>query len=697
MRRTVAALGCCLVLTTWPAGAASAAAVTTPAADSLDLFRLADVFQLEWVSEPQVSPDGRQVVFVRNSYDIMKDRTRTSLWIVNADGSALRALTTGDADYDSPRWSPDGRRLLYVSNAGGSSQIWVRWMDTGQEAELTHLTQSPRGISWSPDGRWIAFVAFVPHADEPMITMPAKPQGADWGPAWRVIDKLHYRQDEVGYLKDGYTHVFIVPAAGGAARQVTDGAFNDGGPEWSPDGKALLFSSNRHDDWQYEPNNSEVYEVGLQDGAVHALTDRKGPDHDPAVSPDGRLIAYLGYDDQYKGYQVTHLYVMNRDGSGKRLVTGGFDRDVESPMWSRDGRTLFIQYDDQGDTKIGLVDLANGAVRKLADHVGGLSIGRPYSGGSYSATPTGTYAFTQSLPDHPADLAVGAVAGGAAARRLTDLNAGLLDHKTLGAVEEFHYKSSFDGRDIQGWIMKPPGFQAGHQYPLLLEIHGGPFANYGDRFAAEDQLYVAAGYVVVYVNPRGSTSYGEQFGNLIDRDYPDHDYDDLMSGVDDVVSRGYIAKDRLFVTGGSGGGVLTAWIVGHTGRFRAAVVQKPVINWYSFVLDADEIPFFYKYWFSGFPWDNLDAYMKRSPISFVGHVTTPTMLISGMEDYRTPGEEAEQFYAGLKLRKIPTMLVRVPDSGHEISLKPSNLVEKVAYVLAWFHRYGGEPGAAEGQ
>ena len=277
--------------------------------------------------------------------------------------------------------------------------------------------------------------------------------------------------------------------------------------------------------------------------------------------------------------------------------------------------------------------------------------------------------------------------GGDASVRLTRLNEGLFSHKTLGAVQELRYKSSFDGRGIEGWIITPPGFDASKKYPLLLEIHGGPYADYGDRWTAELQLYAQAGYVVLYTNPRGSTSYGESFGNAINHDYPNHDYDDLMSGVDAVIAKGWVSPDSLFVTGGSGGGVLTAWIVGHTHRFRAAVVQKPVINWYSWVLTADLSEYALTYWFTGAPWEQMEHYMKYSPISYVGNVTTPTMLITGEVDYRTPSEEAEQFYAALKLRKVPAALVRVPNASHEIAAVPSHMMAKVAYVLGWLDKW----------
>jgi acylaminoacyl-peptidase len=297
----------------------------------------------------------------------------------------------------------------------------------------------------------------------------------------------------------------------------------------------------------------------------------------------------------------------------------------------------------------------------------------------------GRLAYTRAAPDAPAALATGTSSHDIAT--LTGLSDGLLRERALGAVEDIGWNSAADGRAIQGWLIKPPGFDPTRKYPLLLEIHGGPFASYGPSFAAELQLYAAAGYLVLYLNPRGSTGYGEEFADLIHLAYPGRDYDDLMSGVDTVIGRGYVDAGRLFVTGGSGGGVLTAWIVGHTNRFRAAVVVKPVINWTSFVLTADMTSYFYRYWFDGFPWDNVEAYWKRSPLAYVGSVQTPTMLMTGEVDYRTPSSEAEQFYEALKLRKIDTALVRVPNASHDISARPSLLIDKVAYVLAWFRAH----------
>ena len=679
----------CVTLMACMAGRLSAQPAGSQATPS-DRFVLEDVFQLEWASDPRISPDGERVVYVRNSFDIMTDRRVSDLWIIDVDGTGHRALTSSPGREGSPRWSPGGDRLLYLSrgegNGSGSTKIWVRWIGTDDRALLATLPRSPEGLAWSPDGARIAFSMLVPESEKPFVEEPERPEGADWGKPFVVIDDVQFRQDGQGYLESGYSQVFVLPADGGTPRPVTSGPYNHGGTiRWTPDGGALIVTANRHDGWEYAPRDTELYEVTIADGSIRPLTDRPGPDSDPTLSPDGSSVAYLGFDERYQGYQVTRLYVTDRAGGEARILTAGFDRDVRDPVWSGDGSGLFFQYDDEGDTKLAFVTL-DGEVRTLASHVGGVSLGRPYSGGSFSVSEGGRFAFTLTGPDHPADVAVGGV-GLPSPRRLTRLNEDLLAHKELAEVEEIWYESSFDGRRIQGWIVRPPGFDASREYPLILEIHGGPFANYGDRFSAEIQLYAAAGYVVLYTNPRGSTSYGEEFGNLIHHAYPGHDYEDLMSGVDVVLARGYVDEENLFVTGGSGGGVLTAWIVGKTHRFRAAVSAKPVINWYSFVLTSDATPFFYRYWFPGFPWEYPEQYLKRSPLSFVGNVETPTMLLTGEEDYRTPISESEQFYMALKLRKVPTMLVRIPDASHGIAAKPSNLMGKVAHILGWFDRY----------
>ncbi|MDZ7772656.1 MAG: S9 family peptidase [Balneolaceae bacterium] len=655
------------------------------------LFNLENVFDLEYVTDPRISPSGGQVVYVRNSMDIRRDRRSSSLWTVNADGSRHRPLTDGDGSQYYPRWSPDGNRLLYVSSTEDEgSEMFIRWMDTGEAVQITHLEESPGSPSWSPDGSMIAFTMFVPGPDPPMVTLPGKPEGAEWAEPARVIDRLQYRADGAGYTEKGYTHLFVVPSTGGTPRQLTTGDYNHSGtPRWSPDGNHIYLSGNRRDNPEEEPSNTEVYRVRISDGQIYALTSRLGPDSNPVPSPDGQYIAYTGYDEEYLGYQQNDLYIMNADGSGKRLLTDTFDRSVSNPQWSQSRNGLFVQYDDQGRTILAFVSMS-GQVRELVDDLGGTSLGRPYSSGSYSVSPGGAFAYTRSRPDRPSELGLGSYGGSggggqdAGARTLTGVNEDLFGNKQLGDVEEIWYESTHDGREIQGWIVKPPNFDPARDYPMILEIHGGPFAAYGPHFSAEVQLYATAGYVVLYTNPRGSSSYGREFGNLIHHNYPSEDYEDLMSGVDAMVERGYVDSDRLYITGGSGGGVLTAWSIGKTDRFRAAVVAKPVINWYSFVLTADGPSFFYRWWFPGYPWEHRDHYMDRSPISLVGNVTTPTMLLTGEEDYRTPISETEQYYTALKLQGVESVMVRIPGSGHGIASRPSQLMTKVAHILTWF-------------
>jgi len=655
-----------------------------PAQTVKPALKLLDVFDLQWVGDPEVSPDGRSIAYVRKSFDVKTDHPRGAVWLVGSDGAHARPLSSA-ASSAAPRWSPDGTRIAYLGKeADGSTQLYVYWVGSGATAAISNFTESPAGLAWSPDGRRIAFTMPVPAEHKPLrVELPEAPKGAKWADPPKLIDRMVFRADGEGYLPNVFSQLFIIGADGGAVRQLTHGDYDhQGTPAFTADGNSVLITANRRADADYEPLDTEIYRVDLSDDSIHALTDRRGPDHHPVVSPDGKHIAYLGFDDKRLGYQATQLYVMDSDGSHSRSLTAALDRDAADPHWAGDSRQLMFQYDDRGSIKIASIDLA-GKLRILADDVGGNDITRPYSGGSFSVAggPSQRFAYTKAAPLAPAALATGTSPHDIVT--LTALSEPLFQERTLGALEEISFDSSVDHRRIQGWIVKPPGFDAAKKYPLLLEIHGGPFAMYGPSFAAEIQLYAAAGYVVLYLNPRGSTGYGEEFADLIHHDYPDNDYGDLMSGVDAVLARGYVDPQRLFVTGGSGGGVLTAWIVGHTDRFRAAVVVKPVINWASFVLTADMTNYFYRYWFEGFPWDDVQSYWKRSPLAYVGNVHTPTMLMTGEADYRTTSTEAEQFYEALKLRKVDTALVRVPNASHDISARPSLLVAKVAYVLAW--------------
>jgi acylaminoacyl-peptidase len=520
--------------------------------------------------------------------------------------------------------------------------------------------------------------------------MPAPPEGAKWADPPAVIDRLIYRHDRAGYLKPGFTHLFVVPAEGGTPRQISSGDFQHGGPAWSasdpvwtPDGRHILMSAVRRPDYEMETVDTEVHEFTVADGAVRALTGRRGPDNEPAVSPDGRRVAYTGFDDRYQGYQVTRLYVMNRDGSGARVLTADLDRDAERPLWARDSSGIFFTYDDEGNTKLGFVTL-EGRLKTVAGDIGGT--GGLYGGGSFSVGGPRGYAISWTRADVPGDVAVG-TADGTAAKPITALNDDLLAHKTLGKVEEIRYASLVDGRRMHGWIVTPPHFDPAKKYPLILEIHGGPFANYGPRFSYQVQLWAARDYVVLYLNPRGSTSYGEVFGNLIHHAYPGDDFHDLNSGVDAAIAKGYVDPENLFVTGGSGGGVLTCWMIGRTTRFRAAAAAYPVIDWSSFLLTSDVSSFVARYWFPALPWDDPGHYEKRSLLSVVKNVKTPTMVITGEEDYRTPISESEQYFAALRLLGVESVMVRVPGEAHGISRRPSHWLAKMLNIVGWFDRH----------
>ena len=650
------------------------------------LLRNVDIFEMEIAADPQVSPDGKQVAYLRRSMDIMRDRALSNVWLVSADGNSHRPLLSGTDSYSSPRWSPSGDRLAFVATAAErGAELHVRWMDSGQTALLTNLQKSPGSVSWSPDGRQIAFSMLVAAPPAKIAEAPTKPEGAEWAPPVKVIDQLPFRADGAGYLEPGFTHIFVVPAEGGTPRQLTSGDYDHDGPlAWAPDGSSIVFSANRIENRIEQPAESELWSADVASGELRQLTDRVGPDTSPIFSPDGKLIAYRGYDDKKMGYHNGSVYVMNAADGTIRNVSGDFDRSIDQVRWAGSSNQLYIQYDDRGRSVIASLSLS-GKIKALTDDVGGEDIGRPYTSGGFSVARDGSFAYTAGRVDRPADVGYGRRSG--KVTRLTQLNEDLFGQRDLGAVEEITWPAKTGNYEVQGWLVKPPGFDAAKKYPLILEIHGGPFAAYGPQFSAEIQLYAAAGYVVLYTNPRGSTSYGYDFANEIHHNYPSQDYDDLMGGVDAVIAKGYVDADQLYVTGGSGGGVLTAWIVGKTDRFKAAVVAKPVINWGSFVLTADVSPFFTRYWFASMPWEDPEAYWKRSPLSLVGNVTTPTMLLTGEQDFRTPIAESEQYYQALKLRGIDSALVRIPEASHGIAARPSQLIAKVDNILGWFARY----------
>lgn len=647
-----------------------------------------DLFDLSAAADPQISPDGRWVAYVRRTNDIMTDKALSSIWLIDVASGAQRPLVT-DGSAFSPRWSPDGKRLAYVKAEGGSPQLYVLWMDSGSSAKVTGLPDSPQAITWSPSGRQIAYLMTVPDEGAKLGSAPPKPEGAKWAEPLQIIDKVTYRTDEGGYVKAGFDHIFVVDALGGAPRQLTYGAYHDGPPEWSRDGRSIYFGAIRKPDWQLIANDAEIYRFDLDSGAVTALTTRKGPDASPKVSPDGRTLAFAGFDDQFKGYQQYNLYVMPVSGGTPRVIAPNLDRGIQQLEWSGDSNSVVVAYEQDGSVTVSRIGL-NGSVTPLTHDVGGGGLDRPYAGGGFSVARNGTIAFTTDSPGRPADVAI--VRGGKVSR-LTDLNSTALSAKALGGVIKLDVRAP-DGGMVPTWIVLPPGYKQDRPLPAILEIHGGPYASYGPHFSTDYQLYSAAGYAVIYTNPRGSTGYGQAFADGIEKTYPDSDYADLMAAVDAAVAAGIADPNNLFVTGGSGGGILTAWIIGKTNRFKAAAAQKPVINWASMALTSDGPPFFGPYWMGSWPWENYQSYWSRSPLSLIGNVKTPTLVVVGADDYRTPVSEAEQLYTALKLKGVPTMFVKVPGASHGgIAARPSQSAAKASAIIAWFDRYksGSQP------
>jgi len=649
-------------------GPMSAAATQDPSKDlTLDLY-------LDWerVSDPQISPDGHQIVYTRRQVDRVHDRWESELWIVDRDGGRNRFLTRGAG----ARWSPDGTRIAFTRQGDPrGTQLFVRWMDAeGATSQITHVEHTPSNIRWSPDGRSLAFVMTVPSPAAWHVTVPGRPAGAEWTPPPKVVTRLRYRRDRQGFIDDGYRHIFVVPADGGTPRQLTDGDWNHGSPAWAPDGSEILFSSLRVADAEHVWRESEIYAVRVADGTIRTLTTRHGPDTGPVVSPDGKLVAYTGYNWTDDTYVAGDVYVMDIDGSHPRAITQSLDRSARNLTWAPDNRGLYFFTDDHGRTDVFFAS-TGGDVHRVTQGNHRLQM--------TSMTDDLMAVGTLSGPDQPGDVVAFDLRDPDPVR-LTRVNDDVLAGRRLGRVEEITYPST-GGLTIQGWIITPPDFDPSRKYPLILAIHGGPHGMYGVGFNFGWQNHAANGYVVLYTNPRGSSGYGSAFGNTIKNAYPGQDFDDLMTGVDTVINRGYIDEDNLFVYGCSGGGVLTAWIVGHTNRFAAASANCPVTNWLSFVGTTDG-PTWYRN-FASLPWEDPSEHLRRSPLMYVGNVTTPTMLMTGVKDLRTPMPQTEEFYMALRYRNVPTAMVRFNDEWHGTGSKPSNFMRTQLFLRQWFQRY----------
>jgi len=640
-------------------------------------LQLEDYFNLEYVSSPQISPSGDQIIYSKRWINKYDDRSQADLWTLSPDGKKNRFLMKGS----NPEWSPDGQRLAFIREGEpNGSQIFVKYMDLdGPATQISRLDESPSGLQWSPNGKYISFVMLVPEKDKWPIKMPSKPEGAKWTDSPRIVEDLVYRRDRVGFVEDGYYQIFIVPSTGGTARQVTDGDWDHGrrGYTWTRDGKEILFSGLRIPEAEYAYRESEIYAVNVANGEVRELTERKGPDTGPVISPDNKLVVYRGYDWTDDTYINSKFYLMNLDGSNPRLISGDFDKNASIIKWAEDNSGIYINVREEGTQNLYFISV-KGNTKQVTKGEHYMSV--------TSISKTGIAAGILTDSYSPGEVALVSLQK-PAVETLTSVNDDVLSTVTPGRVEEIWYKSD-DGLDIQGWTIKPPDFDPSKKYPLILSIHGGPHGMYGVGFNFRWQIHAAEGYVVLYTNPRGSAGYGSEFGNLIKNDYPNKDFDDLMKGVDAVIARGYIDEEKLFVYGGSGGGVLTSWIVGHTDRFAAASVNYPVIDWLSFVGTTDGVSWYRN--FQKLPWEDPSEHLRRSPLMYVGNVTTPTLLMTGVKDLRTPMSQTEEFYQALKFRKVPTAMIRFNEEFHGTSSKPSNALRTILYLHHWFDKYSNK-------
>ena len=640
-------------------------------------LELEDYLDFEQVNSPQISPDGKQIVYTRRWVDKKNDEWVSDIWIMDSNGTRNRFLIKGS----SPTWSPDGTRIAFVGEGEPKGdQIFVRWMDAeGAVTQVTRVEREPQHIVWSPNSKLLGFVSLTPKDTSWDIDLPEPADGGEWTETPRIIQSLDYRQDRVGFTEEGYFHVFVVSATGGTARKLTSGDYNHGSNRqpisWSPDGGEILFSSLREDDWEYAWRESEIYAVNVENKIIRKLTDRKGPDQNPVVSPDGRSVAYTGYNWTNDTYIASKLYVMDIDGSNSHEIGEALDRSPINVTWANDSSGVFFNVRDKGTTNIYFVSVKSD-VRSVTSGNHMLA----FTDVDEKGRAVGTLSSYHNPGDIVAiDLSTGNV------EQLTFVNEDILGDVQLGAVEEIWYDSVGDFR-IQGWIVKPPSFESEKQYPIMLAIHGGPHGMYHTGFNFGWQEHAANGYVVLYTNPRGSAGYGSAFGNAIKNAYPSRDFDDLMNGVDQVLERGFVDEKNMFVYGCSGGGVLTAWVVGHTDRFAAASSNCPVVNWLSFVGTTDGAT-----WYRNFAkmfWEDPSEYLERSPLMYVGNVTTPTMLMTGVNDLRTPISQTEEYYQALKMRKIPTAMVRFNEEFHGTSSKPSNFMRTQLYLRYWFEKHG---------
>ncbi|WP_404400985.1 S9 family peptidase [Idiomarina seosinensis] len=635
----------------------------------------------------QLSPDASLVLYTRNGIDAFNDKSRSEVWQVKPDGSKHAFLLKGS----NVKWSPEGDRIAYVSAGDNdSAQLFVRYMDsTEATSQITHHALQPRNYAWSPDGKHIAYIARTIKSNKWSMELPGKPPGAQWNEDPYVMDTLHYRQDRVGMTNTGFDHLFVVPADGGTPRQLTEGEWNvsmrriggiatGGEVSWSADGEYLYFDGQPREDADIDVFKSLIYRVKLSSGEVEPITPEEGYYHSPSVSPDGKHVAYIGAPEWAEDtYRHTHLYIMDADGSNQRRLVGDLAGPPETVLWGSNSEAVYFTYGKHGSVNVHRTNLA-GKVESITSGEQVVQLD--------SIANDGTLGYTRSAGQQPADVYIGA---NAVSQQLTKLNEDIFANSNFGEVREIWFDSTDDTR-VQGWMVMPPDYQEGKRYPMVLYIHGGPHAMYNNGFNFTFQDFAANGYVVLYTNPRGSTGYGAEFANAIQGMYPGpRDGADLLNGVDAAIDTGAVDPNRLFVTGCSGGGVLTTYLVAVTDRFKSAVSRCPVTSWIAMAGYSDVPAWVHRFFDEPF-WENPEDWLKDSTLQMVGKVNTPVLLMTGDKDLRTPFEEAEQYFSALKIRGVPTRLVAMKGEYHGTGSIPSNYLRTQLMTRDWFEKYDPE-------
>ena len=653
-----------------------------------------DLYKLQLVGDPQLSPDGKHIIFTVKRVAAETEKKHTDLWLANTETGALQQFSYGDTSDTHPRWSPDGSQIAFLSNRKDEkqAQLYVLPFHGGEARPMTDLKGAFAGFAWSPDGR--QFVTQFRKKDEAAIEREEDPKKKELGVVSRHITSLRYKYDGAGYLPGEKFHIWVIDAFSGAGTQLTEGEFDETDPQWTPDGKHILFISNRHPQWELHPFEDELYLIPAAGGEMKKVDAHYGRKHSPSFSPDGQFVAYLG-EPAGDWYRNTRLYVVPTTGGDARELTGqhdvtlssetltdtGSDTPQSRPTWSNDGRSITIQTSQNGCEQLRAFSVEDGSFEMVIDEPGVVLSFSLSADQRKIAYLWGSMEMTGQL--HLLDVSTGEI------KALTDFNRALFDEVAWGDIEEVWFTGK-DGNDLQGWILKPPGFDPSQTYPSILEIHGGPMAQYGRQFMHEFHFLAAHGYVVYFSNPRGGQGYGEDHLRAIMNQWGTVDYDDVMAWADYIEQQPYIDRRRMGVTGGSYGGYMTSLIIGKTNRFKAAVAQRVVsnlisfygssdMNWSTEGLIGDETQ----------PWHNLEGYWKQSPIATIGNATTPTLVIHSEKDYRCAQEQGEQVFVALKRMGIDTELVLFPEEPHGLSRngRTDRRVQRLTHILRWFEKY----------